>query len=136
MVSAIVPFLTFNGQAAEAMDFYVSVLPEASITRREPYGDQVPHIPVADRGRIMQGEISVRGSLVRFLDFDSTAEAPPFAWSSSLFLECLDEAEFDSVFAALSAGGTVMMGPEAVGPIRKVGWIVDRFGVTWQPVWR
>ncbi len=28
-----------------------------------------------------------------------------------------------------------MMGPESVGEIRKCAWVIDKFGVTWQPVW-
>jgi predicted 3-demethylubiquinone-9 3-methyltransferase (glyoxalase superfamily) len=71
-----------------------------------------------------------------FLDMGSEHPAPDFTWASSIYAECSDEAEFDAVFNALSQDGFVMMGPEAVGEIRKCAWVTDKFGVTWQPVWR
>ena len=59
-----------------------------------------------------------------------------FSWAISLQVDCLDEPEFDTLFTRLAEGGTVMMGPEPVLAFRKVAWVTDRFGVTWQLVWQ
>ena len=71
-----------------------------------------------------------------FLDMQKEYAAPTPNWSNSLLLDCATEAEFDEIFAALVDQGSVMMGPEAVGDIRKCAWITDKFGITWQPIWK
>ncbi|MDR0481820.1 MAG: VOC family protein [Cellulomonadaceae bacterium] len=132
MTQSMAPFLTFNGQAAEAMAFYTEALPDAVVTMQVPYpsaeGESTSDL-------IMYGAMTVKGSELKFLDMDPAHPAPAFAWSTSLYVACDDEAEFDAMFAALSAEGSVMMGPESVGQIRKCAWVVDRYGVVWQPVW-
>ena len=134
--SKITPFLTMNGQVKEAMEFYQQALPDAKITRCDPYGDQVPWVTGESRNRIMHGSMDIGGTQVIFLDMDADHPAPPFAWSTSLLITCATEAEFDRVFNALKEGGSVMMGPESVGDIKKTAWVVDKFGVTWQPLWQ
>jgi len=47
-------------------------------------------------------------------------------------VECADEAQLDKLFAALSAGGKVLMPPNNYGFSRKFAWCNDRFGVSWQ----
>ncbi|CDN40977.1 hypothetical protein BN871_AA_00030 [Paenibacillus sp. P22] len=55
-----------------------------------------------------------------------------FTPSFSLFLACDTEEEVERVFARLSEGGEVLM-PLGEYPFsRKFGWIVDKFGVSWQ----
>ena len=133
--SKIKPFLTFNGQAEEAMRFYVSILPNAEISKLVPYGKESPHIGKGEENRIMHGALSFAGQEILFLDMSDAHKAPEHSWSSSIFIDCCDEAEFDVIFNGLSQGGTVMMGPESVGHIRKCAWVTDKYGVTWQPVW-
>jgi predicted 3-demethylubiquinone-9 3-methyltransferase (glyoxalase superfamily) len=38
------------------------------------------------------------------------------------------------LFGTLAAGGMVMMQEENFMQYRKVAWVTDKFGVTWQPV--
>jgi predicted 3-demethylubiquinone-9 3-methyltransferase (glyoxalase superfamily) len=128
----LIPFLSFSGNAEEAMNFYAAVLPGAkieSLTRfeKEHRGDE---------GKVLTGVLSFMGQQIMFLDIEAAAHAPAFSWATSLYLDCESEAEFDATFAALSKDGTVMMGPEPVLHFRKVAWITDKFGVTWQPVLR
>jgi len=129
------PFLSFDGKAEEAMKFYVSALPGAEISRLVRYGKDSPHMKPEESERVLHGAISYKGLELLFLDMSSQYPPPPFSWATSLYIDCESEAEFDKIFAALSSGGSVMMGPEAVGPIRKCAWVTDKFGVTWQPVW-
>jgi predicted 3-demethylubiquinone-9 3-methyltransferase (glyoxalase superfamily) len=131
----LMPFLSFTGKAEEAMNFYASVLPDAKITRLVRYGKSSPHMGEGEQDRILHGAVSIKGQEIIFLDMSDAYPAPAFTWASSLYIDCSDEAEFDKIFSALSQGGSVMMGPESVGEIRKCAWIIDKFGVTWQPVW-
>ena len=129
------PFLTFTGNAEEAMEFYVSTLPGAKITTLVRYGKDNPYVGEGQENKIMYGELSFMGREIMFLDMDSANPAPDFSWSTSIYINCNDEAEFDVIFKGLSQGGMVMMGPESIGHIRKCAWVTDKFGVTWQPVW-
>ena len=129
------PFLTFTGNAEKAMQFYESVLPDAKITKLVRYGKDSPYVGENQGEKVMYGALSFMGQEIMFLDMDSAHPAPDFSWSTSIYINCGDEAEFDMIFSALSQGGTVMMGPESVGQVRKCAWVTDKFGVTWQPVW-
>ena len=131
----IAAFLTFTGKAEEAMQFYASALPGAKITNLVYYGKDHPFAAADEENLVMHGALSFMGQEIFFLDMDRAHPAPAFNWAVSLYLDCRDEAEFDTVFGALSQGGTAMMGPETVAHFRKVAWVTDRFGVTWQPVW-
>lgn len=131
----VLPFLSFTGKAEAAMRFYASALPGAKIARLEYYGKDHPMAGEGEERLVLHGALSFMGQEILFLDMSAAYPAPPFSWAASLYIDCADEAEFDAVFGALSKDGTVMMGPEAVGEIRKCAWVTDRFGVTWQPVW-
>jgi len=131
----LAPFLTFTGKAEEAMRFYAAILPGAEITGLVRYGKDHPYAAPEEEDKLLHGALSFAGQQIMFLDMDAAHPAPEFSWAASLYVCCRDEAEFDAVFAGLSDGGTVMMGPEAVGNIRKCAWVTDKFGVTWQPVW-
>ena len=126
----ITPFLTFNGNAEEAMNFYTSVLPGAmieSIVKFEKGGR-------GDEGKVMTGILSFMDQRFMFMDMNAEYDCPAFSWAASFYLDCRDEEEFDAVFNGLEQGGTVMMKEEPFMNFRKVAWVTDKFGVTWQPV--
>lgn len=125
-------FLSFCGNAEEAMRFYVSVLPGAKIESLTLFERGMEN---GDEGKVLNGTLSFAGQNLMFLDMQEEYPAPPFSWATSLFINCIDEAEFDIIFKGLSEGGTVMMGPEPVMDMRKCTWLTDKFGVTWQLVW-
>ncbi|MEF9877309.1 MAG: VOC family protein [Gordonibacter sp.] len=125
-------FLTFNGNAEEAMDFYETVFPDAKRVSLVLFGADEPH---GDEGKVLNGTLDLGGERVLFMDMQAAYPAPAFSWSTSLFITCPDEEDFDGLFAGLSAEGMVMMGPEPVGDLRKCAWVTDKFGVTWQLVW-
>ena len=124
------PFLTFHGNAEEALNFYAATLPEAkieSIVRFEPNGR-------GNAGKVMTGVLSFMGQRIMFMDMNAEYDCPAFTWTTSFYLDCKDEAEFDAIFNGLANGGVVMMKEEPFMQYRKVAWVTDKFGVTWQPV--
>lgn len=125
-------FLTFTGNAEEAMRFYESILPGAKIESLALFEAGMEN---GDEGTVLNGVLSFGGQKIMFLDMQPAYPAPPFSWAMSLFINCIDEPEFDAIFTELSNGGDVMMGPEAVMHMRKCAWLTDKFGVTWQLVW-
>lgn len=132
----IVPFLSFTGKAEEVMSYYISVLPGAEITKLVRYGKDHPFASEGEENMILQGALSFKGQEIMFLDMTAAHPSPAFSWAMSLYIDCCDEAEFDTIFNGLSQGGTVMMGPEPVADFRKCAWVIDKFDVTWQPVWK
>ena len=126
----LISFLTFHGNAEEAMNFYASVLPDAkieSIVRFEKGGR-------GDEGKVMTGKLSFMGQEIMFMDMNAEYDCPAFSWATSLYAACEDEAAFDSMFNGLAQGGFVMMKEEPFMQFRKVAWVTDKYGVTWQPV--
>jgi predicted 3-demethylubiquinone-9 3-methyltransferase (glyoxalase superfamily) len=69
-----------------------------------------------------------------FLDMNAEYDCPPFSWTQSLYVFCDSADEFDVIFNGLAQDGTVMMKEEPFMNFRKVAWVTDKFGVTWQPV--
>jgi predicted 3-demethylubiquinone-9 3-methyltransferase (glyoxalase superfamily) len=131
----ITPFLSFTGKAEEVMNYYADNLPNAKITKLVRYGKDHPAAGEGEENIVLHGVLNLMGQDIMFMDMSAKYPAPDFSWAVSLYIDCTDEAEFNAIFNALSKDGTVMMGPEAVGHIRKCAWVTDKYGVTWQPVW-
>lgn len=55
-----------------------------------------------------------------------------FTPSMSLFVEMDDAQALDTAFARLSEGGNVLMPLDDYGFSPRFGWLVDRFGLSWQ----
>ncbi|WNY25008.1 VOC family protein [Methanolapillus millepedarum] len=126
----VTPFLTFAGNAEVAMNFYVSVFSGKIIS--------IVYIPKdgpGEEGKVLHGVFEILGQTFMALDMEKEY-AVPFSWATSFYIDCATEDEFDFLFGKLSDGGSVMMGPEPVLDLRKVAWVTDKFGVTWQPVWK
>jgi predicted 3-demethylubiquinone-9 3-methyltransferase (glyoxalase superfamily) len=120
-------FLMFEGKAEEAMTFYVSLFKGSEVTRVEKYGPGEP----GAAGSVKKADFTLAGHKMACID-SPMKHAFTFTPSTSLFVECEDEAELDRAFAALSAGGAVLMPPANYGFSTKFTWLNDRFGVSWQ----
>ncbi len=117
----------FNGQAEEAMSFYVSLFDGSRIERIERYGAG----EAGPAGTVKRAHVDLCGH--RVMCFDSPIKHNfTFTPAVSLFVECQDEAELDAVFARLAEGGQVLMPLDNYGFSKKFGWTNDRFGVSWQ----
>lgn len=111
----ITTFLTFNNQAEEAVNLYVSIFPNARILHINRYGEGAP-VPA---GTVMSAAFELEGQ-----QFTALNGGPHFTFSDgiSLFVNCQSQEEVDELWEKLSAGG-------APG---RCGWLKDRFGVSWQ----
>jgi predicted 3-demethylubiquinone-9 3-methyltransferase (glyoxalase superfamily) len=127
MTKAITPFLMFEGKAEEAMNFYVSLFPNARIEEMKRYGKGEQGAEAS----VMRAAFTIGGQRVMCID-SPVKHAFTFTPSVSLFVDCESEAELDRLFAALSENGAVMMPPASYGFSPKFAWIADRFGVSWQ----
>ncbi|AYL34051.1 VOC family protein [Streptomyces fungicidicus] len=119
-------FLMFEGQAEEAMNFYVATFNGAvdSVTR---YGPEGP----GPEGSVLQATFTLGGQQYMCID-SHVKHGFTFTPSLSLFVTCDDEAELDRLFTTLGEGGGVLMPLSNYGFSTKFGWVNDRYGVSWQ----
>src|ERR1035437_1668094 len=113
----ITPFLWFDNNAEEAMNFYVSVFKNAKVTNIARYGDAGP----GPKGTVMSGIFEVDGQ-----EFYSLNGGPRFTFTPaiSLFVNCETQKEIDELWEKLSEGGKK----------DQCGWLIDKFGLSWQIV--
>jgi len=116
-VQKITTFLTYDNQAEDAVNLYVSIFKNARIVSMNRYGEGGP----APAGSVMSATFELEGQ--RFMALNG---GPHFKFSDgiSLFVDCATQEEVDDLWERLSAGGE--QGP--------CGWLKDRFGVSWQIV--
>lgn len=114
-MNKISPCLWFDGNAQEAVEFYVGLFRNARITRTLLHNEASPG-PV---GSLLAVVFELDGQEFMALNGGSEFKFTP---AISLFIKCDDQAEIDHYWDALLDGGQAMA----------CGWLTDRFGVTWQ----
>lgn len=125
MTQQIVPNLWFNGNAQEAVDYYVSVFKDARIISTEHYPDSTEE-GLADFQKDMAGKVlSIEFELLgtRFVAINAGSEFT-FNESVSFMVPCKDQEEIDYYWCKLSHV------PES----EQCGWSKDKFGLSWQIV--
>ncbi|MDQ0177992.1 VOC family protein [Bacillus chungangensis] len=123
----ITTFFMFEGQAEEAMNFYISLFDESEIINIQRYGAN----EAGAEGSVMHAIFSLHGQIFMCID-SSIKHEFTFTPSISLYVTCDTVEEIDRVFEQLSQDGSVLM-PLAAYPFsEKFGWVADKYGVTWQ----
>lgn len=128
MQSQIATFLTFQDNNAEtAMNFYVGLFDHSRIIDVRRYGKEGP----GKEGTVMVASFELNGK--RFMCSDSFVRHNwNFTPAISVWVDCKDENELNTLFSKLSENGNVYMPLNNYGFSRRFGWVGDRFGVTWQ----
>lgn len=120
-------FLMFEGQAEEAMNFYISLFKDSKIVNVERYGSNGP----GKEGTVIHAIFSINGQ--EFMAIDSHVKHNfTFTPSMSIYVNCETEEEIDELFKKLSESGEIMMPLDKYPFSEKFGWTADRFGVSWQ----
>ncbi len=114
----ITPFLWFNDNAEEAVNFYTSVFKNSKINSVTHYGDAGPGQP----GKVMIINFELDGLTLTALN-----GGPHFKFTEAISLEvpCASQAEVDELWDKLTADG---------GEPGQCGWLKDKFGLSWQIV--
>ncbi|MCR2823677.1 VOC family protein [Lederbergia panacisoli] len=120
-MSKAAPFLMFQGNGEEAINFYISIFEDSEITS---LNREVPE------GSNMQATFKIKGQ--EFMCLDSNINHKfTFTPSFSIFITCDTETEIDELFEKLSEGG-ILMPLGDYGFSKKFAWVNDKFGVSWQ----
>ena len=111
----ITTFLWFNGQAEEAMHFYVSIFKNSKVLSVTRYGEAGP----GPKGSVMSATFQLEGQT-----FYALNGGPQYTFTPaiSLFVNCEAQAEVDELWEKLLQGGR---------PSR-CGWLQDKYGLSWQ----
>jgi predicted 3-demethylubiquinone-9 3-methyltransferase (glyoxalase superfamily) len=127
MNTHVTPFLMFEGKAEEAMNFYVSLLPDSRIISISRYGAG----GAGREGSVLRAVFMLAGQTVMCIDSPAKHDFT-FTPAMSFFVDCTTDDQIVSLFAKLSAGGKVLMPLNDYGFSRKFGWVSDCYGVSWQ----
>lgn len=125
MPQKITPNLWFDGNAKEAVDYYVSVFPDSKVLNTEYYPESAEQ-GLADFQFDMAGEELVIEFELSGQRFAAINAGPEFKFNEavSFAISCRDQAEIDYFWEKLSSV------PES----EQCGWCKDRFGLSWQVV--
>jgi predicted 3-demethylubiquinone-9 3-methyltransferase (glyoxalase superfamily) len=105
----ITPFLWFETQAEEAMNYYLSVFKTGKTTAVH-----------RAQGRVMSVEFELEGQpLMAF----NGGPAFKFTEAISLFVSCETQADIDRLWTTLVGDG---------GEPSRCGWLNDKYGLSWQ----
>ncbi len=113
----ITPFLWFDDQAEEAVNFYVSLFKNSKVLSMSRYGDAGP----GAKGTVMSATFQLEGQ-----EFMALNGGPDHKFNEaiSLFVNCETQEEVDKLWNQLAEGGEE-------GPC---GWVKDKFGLWWQVI--
>lgn len=113
----ITPFLWFDNNAEEAMNFYASIFKNSKVGKVSRYGDAGP----GPKGTVMTAEFSLEG-----IEFVALNGGPRFKFTEaiSFVVNCETQEEVDYYWDKLSEGGEKS----------RCGWLKDKFGLWWQVV--
>jgi predicted 3-demethylubiquinone-9 3-methyltransferase (glyoxalase superfamily) len=113
----ITPFLWFNDNAEEAMNFYTSIFKNSKILSVTRYGDAGP----GPKGTVMVGTFQLDGE--KFIALNG-GPLYKFTEAISFSVDCETQEEIDYFWEKLSEGGEKS----------QCGWLKDKFGLSWQVV--
>jgi predicted 3-demethylubiquinone-9 3-methyltransferase (glyoxalase superfamily) len=118
-MSKITPCLWFDGQAEDAANFYVTLLPDSRV-------DKVQRAP-ADYPSGSAGDVLVVEFTLAGQSFMGLNGGPEFHFTEavSFSIQCEDQAEVDRLWETLTADG---------GQPVQCSWLKDKFGLSWQIV--
>ncbi|MBV9622410.1 MAG: VOC family protein [Acidobacteria bacterium] len=116
-MQGITPFLWFDGQAEEAANFYVSIFKNSRIETVVRYGEAGPG---------PKGSVMIVGFQLEGQRFTALNGGPQFRFTPaiSFLVNCDTQDEVDALWDRLSEGGQK----------QSCGWVMDKFGVSWQVV--
>lgn len=121
----ITPNLWFDGNAKEAVDFYVSVFPDSKVVSTTYYPNSsdegLADFQLELAGKVLTIDFELSGN--RFVAINAGPEFK-FNESVSFSVPCKDQEEIDYYWDKLSSV------PES----EQCGWCKDKYGLSWQIV--
>ena len=126
----LIPYLSFNGQCAEAFRLYEKAF-DGKITFSMTYGESpmAAQAPTEFQKRIMHVTLAAGDSIIHGADAPPNSYSKPQGFSVAVAIKSTEEA--DRIFAALSEGGDIKMPMQKTFWAERFGFVIDRFGTPW-----
>jgi len=112
----ISPFIWFDNNAEEAMNFYISVFKDSKVIQ---VANNPPGAP-GPEGSLLVASIELEGQEIILMN---GGPGHPLTDAISLTINCISQEEVDYYWTRLLEGG---------GTEIACGWLKDRFGLSWQ----
>ncbi len=111
----ITPFLWFDNNAEEAVNFYVSIFKNSKVLSITRYGEAGP----GPAGTVLTAAFQLQGQ-----EFIALNGGPQFKFTEaiSFSVNCETQEELDQYWEKLSEGGEK----------GRCGWLKDKYGLSWQ----
>jgi len=122
-IQKITPFLWFDNQAEEAVNFYISIFKNSMISTMTRYSEEAAGASGRPNGSVMTVAFELEGQ-----EFVALNGGPHFKFNEaiSFVVNCRSQEEVDYYWEKLSAGGDEKA--------QQCGWLKDKYGVSWQIV--
>jgi PhnB protein len=130
MKGQLTPYLSFDGNAKQALEFYKEVL-GGEIIGLQTFGEaDYPTPPEADN-RVMHAKLS-KGDISLMFSDTFPGQSVVVGTNITLTLEPESDEEIQSLYDALRKGGKALMELEDTFWGAKYGRVQDQFGIIWE----
>jgi predicted 3-demethylubiquinone-9 3-methyltransferase (glyoxalase superfamily) len=125
----ITPFLWFNDNAEEAVNFYTSLFDDSKILNVTRYDEAGAKASGQKAGSAMTVAFKLEGQ-----NFTALNSGPHFKLNQSIsfFVYCESDSKIENVFSKLSEGGRILFPLAKYDWSPRYAWVVDKFGLSWQ----
>ncbi len=116
----ITPFLWFDNNSEEAVNFYVSIFKNSKVGKVTRYNEASAKAAGRPEGSVMTAEFQLEGQ-----NFVAINGGPHFKFTEaiSFVVDCRSQEEVDYFWEKLTADG---------GQESQCGWLKDKYGLSWQ----
>jgi PhnB protein len=122
------PYITFNGNCREAIEFYKNAL-EATVLFSQTFGES-PMSSMGPADKIVHCSMQIGDSTVMMSD-DPRPDAPSGGGNISLAIGLNDPERAKLFFGNLAEGGLIIMPLQKTYWAEAFGMVTDRFGIKW-----
>ncbi len=128
-MSKISPFIWFDSNAEEAVNFYTSLFDNSKIIKTVRYDEASAKAARRPAGSVLTIAFQLEGQ-----NFTAINGGPHFKLnqSISLFTYCESDKKIESVYNRLCEDGNVIFKLDKYDWSPRYTWVVDKFGLSWQ----
>ncbi len=125
----LTPYIHFQGNAEEAMNFYAGALGGAIIAINR-YGDSPMPSDDDYKDKVIHGRVQFGENVIMISD-TFKGNVVQSGGNIQLSVEISEEGQIDEVFNKMAQGGTVAMELQDTFWGARFGMLKDKFGVSW-----